>query len=57
MLMREVGWDTIEVEKLGRREYRDSDGYEFKNLTAYIKEFYPESHAANILRKYGQIRD
>jgi len=49
--------DSIEVEKLGRREYRDSEGYEFKNLTAYIKEFYPESHTANILRKYGQIRD
>src|SRR5690606_36316864 len=46
--------DSIEVEKLGRREHRDSEGYEFKNLTAYIKEFYPESHTANILRKYGQ---
>lgn len=47
--------DGIEVEKLGRRDYRDSEGYEFKNLTAYIREYFPESHTADILRKYGQM--
>jgi hypothetical protein len=47
--------DTFKVEKLGIREYRDENGNSFSNLTAWLAENQPDSHAAAILRKYGQI--
>lgn len=48
--------DAFKVEKLGIREYRDADGNAFSNLTAWLAENHPDSHAATILRKYGQIQ-
>lgn len=48
--------DEIQVERLGRRLYRDAKGNEFTNLTQFIRENYPASRAAKVLKRYGQLK-
>lgn len=48
--------DSFKVTKLGIREYRDeTTGETFNNLTRWLSDNHPDSHAANELRRYGQL--
>jgi len=47
--------DTFRVEKLGTRHYRSESGEEFSNITGWIRQNHPQSHAAAVLRRYGQL--
>lgn len=47
--------DTFKLEKLGTRAYRDEAGREFTNLTGWIRQNQPNSHTADVLRRYGQL--
>lgn len=47
--------DTFRVEKLGTRHYKADTGEEFSNITGWIRQNHPNSHAAAVLRRYGQL--
>lgn len=47
--------DTFRVEKLGTRHYKADTGEEFSNITGWIRQNHPNSHAASVLRRYGQL--
>jgi hypothetical protein len=47
--------DTFRIEKVGTRHYKSEAGEEFTNLTGWIRQNQPNSHAAAVLRRYGQL--
>jgi hypothetical protein len=48
--------DTFKVTKIRPRVYRDeATGDTFENLTGWLREHHPESHAAEVLRRYNQL--
>jgi hypothetical protein len=48
--------DTFKVERVGNRHWRNPEnGEEFTNLTGWIRTNHPDSHAAAVLKRYGQL--